>query len=171
MPTTRYVPIHVNYRDFVLLLITDVKTSGNHNYEHIPFDILKDQTDKGPLWDVTKNFRGFWYTPSSGALALAPGAGIGGALEISEGPGWLNFGGYWGDKKWPVNKFGQFCVGSECHMEDGPLGKHASRIENNYRSPVHFIGPLFKNLGRTAPCQDETKCTVQTKLLISASDG
>lgn len=123
MPTMRYAPNHVNRRNFVSLLITDVKTSGDHNYEHIPFDILKDQTDKGPMWDVTKNFRGFWYTPSTGEVSLAPGAGPGGAIEVSEGPNWLNFGGFWGDQKWPINKFGQFCVGQECHMEDGPTGK------------------------------------------------
>lgn len=122
-------------------------TPGNHNYQHIPFDLLKDQTDKGPLWDVTKNFRGFWYNPSSRVVTPATGAGIGGQSQIPEGPGWLNFAGFWGDQKWPTNRFGQYCAGNECHMADGPTG------------------PLAKNLGRTVPCQDETKCPIQTRLV------
>jgi len=98
------------------------------------------------MWDVTRNFRGFWYTPSSGVVSLASGAGTGGTAEVSEGPSWLNFGGYWGDQKWPIDKKGQYCAGDECYIEDGPTG------------------PLSKNLGRTAPCQDESSCTVQTSL-------
>lgn len=121
-------------------------TPGDHNYEHIPFDILKDQTDKGPLWDVTKNYRGFWYDPPNGVVSHSPGAGIGGSVQLLEGSRWLNFSGFWGDKKWPTSRFGQYCVGTECLIGDGPTG------------------PLFKNLGRTVPCQDERKCPVLTSL-------
>lgn len=119
------------------------------------------------MWDVTENFRGFWYTPSSGAVSLAPGAGTGGADEVSEGPSWLDFGGCWGDQKWPTDKKGQYCVDDECYIEDGPTGMISlvpGHPTDNHRSPVHLIGPLFKNLGRTAPCQDESSCTVQTSL-------
>jgi len=120
-------------------------TSGDHDYT-LPLGLLKDQTNKGPIWDVTKNFRGFWYTPSSGAISIAPGAASGGLVQSSEGTSWLNFGGPWGDQKWPTNKFGQYCIGDECHISDGPTG------------------PLSKNLGRTVPCQDESSCTVKTSL-------
>lgn len=121
-------------------------TSGNHTYEQAPIGNSTDQTNKGPIWDIAENFRGFWYNPSNGALSLALGAGTGGALEISEGPSWLNFSGYWGDQKWPIAKPGQYCVQDECLIDDGPTG------------------PLSKNLGRTAPCQNESSCNVQTSL-------
>ena len=76
------------------------------------------------MWDVTKNFRGYWYTPSNGAIDPAPGAGTGGALQPTEGTSWLNFAGMWGDQKWPTNRFGQYCLGNECHISGGPSGKH-----------------------------------------------
>lgn len=87
---TAAIGTHANYairpsvldRDVAPLLIAGVKTPGDHNYEHNPFDILKDQTNEGPIWDVTKNFRGFWYTPSNGAVSLASGAGPGGGIQI-----------------------------------------------------------------------------------------
>jgi hypothetical protein len=120
-------------------------TAGEHDYT-LPLGLLSDQTDEGPIWDVTKNFRGFWYDPSTGGLSLAPGAGSGGTVQYSEGTSWLNFGGGWGDEQWPTNKFGQYCLGEECHITSGPTG------------------PLAKNLGRTAVCQNENPCTIQTTL-------
>jgi hypothetical protein len=137
---------HANYpvrlrpfhgRNLSSLLIAGVQKAGNQNYEHIPFDILKDQTDKGPVWDVTKNFRGFWYNPSSGAISIASGAGPGGANQPSEGASWLNFSGFWGDKKWPTSRFGQYCVADECLMEDGPTGKQATRFPPNHNRSPH----------------------------------
>ena len=107
----------------------DIKTSGNHTYEQASIGNSTDQTDKGPIWDIVKNFRGFWYDPSSGALSLALGAGTGGALEVSEGPSWLNFSGYWGDQKWPTTRPGQYCVQDECLINDGPTGKGAAPIQ------------------------------------------
>lgn len=79
------------------------------------------------MWDITKNFRGFWYTPSNGEISLALGAGTGGALQISEGPSWLDFGGFWGDQQWPTSRAGQYCVDGECLIDDGPTGKHTIR--------------------------------------------
>lgn len=76
---------------------------------------------------MTKNFRGFWFDSSTGALSLATGAGSGGLSQASEGTSWLNFGGAWGDKQWPTDKLGQYCIGDECHISDGPTGKHVAR--------------------------------------------
>jgi hypothetical protein len=122
--TTRYVPICV-----VLYIISSssigAKTPGDHDYSS-PLGPLKDQTNQGPIWDVTKNFRAFWYTPSSGAVSLGSGGGAGGLLQPSEGASWLNFGGAWGDKQWPIDRFGQYCVADQCHITDGPTGKHVT---------------------------------------------
>ena len=154
-------------RDINFVLTAGIKTSGNHTYEQASIGNSTDQTNKGPIWDIAENFRGFWYNPSNGALSLALGAGSGGALEISEGPSWLNFSGYWGDQKWPTTGSEQYCVQDECLIDDGPTGKDAAPIQvpaNSYRLPLRSIGPLSKNLGRTAPCQNESSCNVQTNL-------
>jgi len=121
-------------------------TSGDHTYNHSPLGNSTDQTNQGPIWDVTKNFRGFRYSPSNNVISIAPGAGTGGALQVSEGASWLDFGGFWGDQKWPINKAGQYCLDGECLIDGGPTG------------------PLSKNLGRTTPCQDDSSCNVQTSL-------
>jgi len=91
------------------------------------------------MWDITKNFRGFCY--SDGAIDAAPGAGTGGDLQPTEGTSWLNFAGLWGDRKWPTNKFGQYCLGDECHIGDGPTGKHPTRA-GTFREPfMHHRSP------------------------------
>lgn len=139
------------------------KTSGNHTVGP-----SQDQTDKGLIWDVTKNFRGFWYNPSSGAISIAPGAGSGGLVQPSEGTSWLNFSGFWGDKKPPIEKPGQRCILDQCLISDGPSGEHVARIDGVRKftntHTFHTIGPLSKNLGRIVPCQDESSCTVQISL-------
>lgn len=125
MPITRYV--WANGRDIVSSLIVGAKTSGNHTYVQSSLvGNSTDQTNRGPIWDITKSFRGFWYATSDGAVSLAPGAGTGGVFEISEGPSWLNFGGYWGDQRWPTTKPGQFCEYDDCLIDDGPTGKRVT---------------------------------------------
>jgi len=122
-------------------LITGAKTSGDHPYS-LPLGLLKDQTNKGPRWDITKNFRGFWYNPSNGAIDAAPGAGSGGDLQPGEGTSWLNFGGQWGDKQWPTSKLGQYCLFDQCNIVGGPTGKRATCAG----APRDFIPayPIFR---------------------------
>ena len=84
---------------------------------------------------MTQNFRGFWYTPSTGTINAVPGAGPGGVAQPGEGASWLNFGGQWGDEKWPTKKFGQYCIADECHIAGGPTGKHAVRAGAPRESP------------------------------------
>ncbi|KAL4245139.1 Vacuolar Protein Sorting-Associated [Abortiporus biennis] len=124
-------------------------TPGSHL--HGPLNALNDRTDQGPLWDVTLNFRAFWFDNTTQTFSIASGGrGVGGAEENrgEEGTGWLNFGGNWGDQQYPVPEHGQFCLNiiGECKYSDGPTG------------------PIAKNLGRTAVCQDESNCTIQTSL-------
>ena len=125
-----------------------------------------DRTNKGPIWDMTKNFRGFWYSQSGGGVDVASGAGSGGAGQPLEGASWLKFGGLWGDKQWPTNRHGQYCVGKNCLVDDGPTGKHTDRwrLRIVVAHPVYPIGPLGKNLGRAAVCQNESGCKIQNSL-------
>lgn len=123
-PITRYVLISINGRHPISSFVADTKTAGDQDYV-LPLGLLKDKTDKGVLWDVTKNFRGYRYNPSDKTIQAAAGAGPGGDLQDGEGTDWLNFRGQWGDRQWPTKKHGQYCLGSECHIVGGPTGKHA----------------------------------------------
>lgn len=95
-------------------------TPGSHL--HGPMNLLNDRTDDGPLWDVSLNFRGYWFDNSTQTFSLARGANIGGKEEVVEGTGWLEFEGMWGDQQYPVPEHGQFCVMDNCHFTDGPTG-------------------------------------------------
>lgn len=56
---------------------------GNH--PHGPMNALSDVTDAGPLWDITLNFRGYWFDNSTEMFSVAGGVGRGGREERSEG--------------------------------------------------------------------------------------
>ena len=48
----------------------------------------------------------------------------------------------------------------------------AHRYLASYRRSLRFpIGPLSKNLGRTAPCQDESNCPIKTTLTAKEADS
>ena len=102
-------------------------TPGDHL--HGPFNILNDRTDSGALWDVTKNFRAFWFDKDTGIFSLAGGIGNGGFEEAHrcEGPGWIQFKGMWGDQRYPVPEHGQACLDvfgqEECTFDNGPTGE------------------------------------------------
>ena len=98
---------------------------GDHQHD---FPLLFDHTDAGTLWDVSLNFRGFWFDNSSQTFMPAAGVSVGGEEEAQgEGVGWLDFLGRWGDKQYPLLFRGQFCitlpsVGKQCKQSDGPTG-------------------------------------------------
>ncbi|ODV88964.1 hypothetical protein CANCADRAFT_132337 [Tortispora caseinolytica NRRL Y-17796] len=99
---------------------------GKHPHD-IPYSILDDFTDKGPLWDPQKNFLGYTYDGRNVHTAVTD-------MHDDDG-GWLLFPGHWGDMKLapedPRQKFHPF----EWRFIDGPTG------------------PLTKNLFRTDVCQ------------------
>jgi hypothetical protein len=122
-------------------------TAGEQDYEpEVPGGILHDSTDAGFYWDVTKNYRGYWYDVSSQVFTSSGGGGQGGLLQASEGVGWLKFAGMWGDAQIKDLVDGQVCIGQQCIYTAGPTG------------------PWMKNLGRTAVCQNEDKCTIKTSI-------
>ncbi|OJT10014.1 hypothetical protein TRAPUB_13503 [Trametes pubescens] len=125
-------------------------TPGKHCHD-LPLDLLCDQTDAGPLWDPTLNFRGFWFDSATNTFSVAGGADVGGQEEPAEGAGWLSFAGAWGDEQYKILEHGQYCIETpdvvdECEFVSGPTG------------------PIAKNLGRTAVCQKEDSCTIETSL-------
>ncbi|KAH9932056.1 uncharacterized protein BXZ73DRAFT_89999 [Epithele typhae] len=116
-------------------------TPGQHCHD-LPGDLLCDQTDAGLLWDPALNYRAFWYDPAANAFT---------APIDAEGASWLSFTGMWGDEQYRVLEHGQYCIVigdlvNECRFSSGPTG------------------PIAKNLNRTAVCQKEDGCTVETSL-------
>lgn len=98
-------------------------TPGDHPHA-LPLGLLIDHTDAGPLWDITANFRGFWFDNSTRTFTSAGGAGVGGIRQEEEGVGWLSFAGRWGDKQYRLFEHGQYCVGTDaCLYVDGPQGE------------------------------------------------
>ena len=122
---------------------------GTEDYT-VAFDIVTDKTDAGFAWDMAQNYRGYWYDTASGTFSEAGGASVGATEEGStttvEGATWLQWLGSWGDEKYATSRSGQYCLFGECHYTSGPTG------------------PVDKNLGRTAMCQDETDCTIYTSV-------
>ncbi|KAK1759088.1 hypothetical protein QBC47DRAFT_371048 [Echria macrotheca] len=116
-------------------------TAGTQEYT-IAAGLITDTTDKGFAWDPALNYRGYWYDPASKTFTSAGGAGTGGAEQATETATWLNWLGQWGDAQYPNGQNGQYCLFSECHYAAGPTG------------------PVDKNLGRAAVCENESKCTI-----------
>ncbi|KAK6520560.1 Vacuolar protein sorting-associated protein 62 [Arthrobotrys conoides] len=114
-------------------------TAGKQEYI-VPFGLLADNTDTGPLWDLSLNSRMYNYNLSN--HLLLPSA------NNPEAPiSWFYFDGHWGDKFYPFNDTRQYGLLGEAHYVSGPLG------------------PRWKNLGRTGVCQrDDEECIIMTQL-------
>ena len=115
---------------------------GVHPYV-LPFGLLHDETDRGPLWDPKLNSHMFTYdyvTDTLRAGNLTPLAPI----------HWFYFAGHWGDKLYPMSDPRQYEFVGQYHYVSGPLG------------------PRFKRLGRRTVCQSPGPCVV--RLSISAEE-
>ncbi|KAH8704735.1 hypothetical protein BGW36DRAFT_392522 [Talaromyces proteolyticus] len=102
-------------------------TPGIHEYV-LPWGLLHDQTDRGPLWDPVLNSHYYTYnylTDTLRASNLSP-------LAPTE---WFYFNGHWGDKFYPLGDPRQYRFAGQYHYSNGPLG------------------PRFKHLGRRKVCQ------------------
>jgi hypothetical protein len=103
------------------------RTSGVHRYI-LPFGLLADHTDRGFLWDPTKNLMSYVYDVQHNELRP-------GDLTPDAPMGWFFFNGQWGDKIYPDNDSRQYRFYTEWRYVSGPTG------------------PLDKNLGREKICQ------------------
>ena len=121
---------------------------GQHSHD-LPFYMLSDFTDRGPLWDPRENYLAYIYNGEN--VLMADGSIPG--REESYGD-WLAFLGHWGDQKLgpldPRQRFHPF----EWRFIDGPTG------------------PLTKNLMRVKVCQRSKwwnifeRCRVRHKILM-----
>lgn len=115
-------------------------TPGTHPYV-LPWGILHDLTDRGPLWDPVLNSHAYTYDYKADILRSSnhtPTAPV----------GWFHFAGRWGDKFYPLNDRRQYRFAGQYHYVNGPLG------------------PKFKNLGRKKVCQgpETSPCVIKNWL-------
>ena len=110
-------------------------TPGLHPYV-IPWGLLHDQTDRGPLWDPLLNSHSYTYSLDEHKLRAS-------TLAPKAPTNWFWFAGHWGDKYYPLSDPRQYRFAGEYHYVNGPLG------------------PRFKNLGRKNVCQGNGPCRIK----------
>jgi hypothetical protein len=138
---------------------------GSHPYV-LPFGLLADVTDKGPLWDPALNYLAYHFNTDITHNADAHSISASGsrswwssrtpalsAQEMSESfqpassnpnapLSWWWYDGHWGDKFYDLGDRRQWRFAGQYHYVNGPFG------------------PRFKNLGRSRVCQSGGKCRI-----------
>ena len=115
-------------------------TPGSHPYI-LPLGLLHDETDRGPLWDPTKNMHTYEYNVSTDHLRPTN--------DTPSSPiDWFYFRGHWGDKRYDLSDNRQYVFAGQYHYVNGPLG------------------PRAKNLNRKSVCQgrDIDPCVIRHRL-------
>jgi hypothetical protein len=140
-------------------------TPGNHPYI-LPFGLLADVTDRGPLWDPALNYLAYHFNTSithdqdakSFASAFHSQTDEMKIMQDTLQPAscnpaaptsWLWYRGHWGDKFYELADWRQWRFVGQYHYVNGPFG------------------PLFKNLGRSKVCQSSGSC----RILESIKEG
>lgn len=139
---------------------------GTHPYV-LPFGLLADVTDKGPLWDPALNYYAYHFNTSithnvDAKVFPAPNGLTSQSVEdsvaaqrkrmldtfepASNNPtaptSWFWYTGHWGDKFYELGDWRQWRFVGQYHYVNGPLG------------------PRFKNLGRSKVCQSGWSCRI-----------
>lgn len=123
---------------------------GNHAYI-LPFGLLKDVTDKGPLWDPALNNYAYHYDLTKGEQEDAdpdvdePEALTPAASNPHAPTSWFHFDGRWGDNVYSLADQRQWRLFGQYHYVAGP------------------DGPKFKTLARSKMCQRK-QCRVLWEL-------
>ena len=110
-------------------------TPGLHPYI-LPWGILHDQTDRGPLWDPSLNVRSFTWDYKEKIVRSS-------TRNPTAPTEWFHYAGHWGDKYYPLSDPRQYRFAGQYHYVNGPTG------------------PRFKNLGREKVCQGERPCKIR----------
>jgi len=128
-------------------------TPGKHPYV-LPFGLLADVTDRGPLWDPAQNYLAYFYNTSithdQDAKSMPSSLSQNHMKDIlqpaasnPDAPtGWWWFKGHWGDKFYELGDERQWRFVGQYHYVNGPYG------------------PRYKNLGRSRPCQSGLRCVI-----------
>ncbi|KAG6041983.1 hypothetical protein E4U41_007502 [Claviceps citrina] len=130
-------------------------TPGDHPYV-LPFKMLKDVSDKGPLWDPALNNYAYHYDyklerhtrmdeEAVGAAKKDPPSLVPAATNPDAPTSWFHFDGYWGDRLYTLADMRQWRLFGQYHYVTGPSG------------------PKFKQLSRSKMCQ-RRHCRILYKL-------
>lgn len=113
---------------------------GTHPYI-LPWGLLHDTTDRGPLWDPVLNYHSYTYDLENDTLRAS-------TLTPHAPTEWFYYSGHWGDKFYPLGDSRQYRFAGQYHYVNGP------------------IGPRFKNLGRRHICQgpEDKPCVIRDSL-------
>ncbi|KAF7550968.1 hypothetical protein G7046_g7853 [Stylonectria norvegica] len=123
---------------------------GTHSYI-LPFRLLKDQTDKGALWDPALNNYAYHYdytleNPEQHTDVLREPKSLIPAASNPQAPtSWFHFRGRWGDEVYSLADSRQWRFFGQYHYVTGP------------------DGPKFKSLQRGKLCQSQ-KCNIAYEL-------
>lgn len=120
-------------------------TPGLHPYV-LPWGILHDQTDRGPLWDPSLNSHTYTYDYKKDILRPSN-------YTPDSPTSWFHFAGHWGDKFYPLGDKRQYRFAGQYHYVNGPLG------------------PKFKNLGRKKICGGPESQPCVIKHWLGAGQG
>ncbi|KAJ4302495.1 Vacuolar protein sorting-associated protein 62 [Collariella sp. IMI 366227] len=107
---------------------------GLHPYV-LPFKLLKDITDKGPLWDPALNHFAYWYDyevdrDEAGNSTIQERSSLSPAASNPDLPtSWFHFEGSWGDDIYPLSDQRQWRLFGEYHYITGPLGPKAKWLD------------------------------------------
>lgn len=112
-------------------------TPGLHPYI-LPWGMLHDQTDRGPLWDPTLNAKSYLYDHHNRTLRTS-------TLNPKAPTSWFDYAGHWGDKYYELSDPRQYRLAGQYHYVNGPSG------------------PKFKNLQRQHVCQARGKCHIRDR--------
>jgi hypothetical protein len=111
-------------------------TPGDHAYV-LPFNMLKDVTDRGPVWDPAMNTYAYFYDYEKGRdeSASKPKSLTPAASNPDAPTSWFHYSGPWGDELYQLRDERQWRIFGQYHYVTGPLG------------------PKFKMLERERVCQ------------------
>ncbi|KAL9112559.1 MAG: hypothetical protein Q9227_003130, partial [Pyrenula ochraceoflavens] len=135
-------------------------TPGTHAYI-LPWGLLHDVTDRGPLWDPALNVHSYTYDyleddlRSSNRTPTAPTE-------------WFYFNGHWGDKFYPLSDSRQYRFAGQYHYVNGPLGP---RFKNLGRRKYPFMHPPNWREPITYPANNDLSSTVASLLTMATTSS
>ena len=110
----------------------------------LPWSLLHDTTDRGPLWDPSLNVKSYVYDPKTDLLRSS-------TLNPRAPTGWFHYAGRWGTLPFPYSDSRQYSLAGEYHYKIGPTG------------------PKFKFLDRQAICPKARRCNVKNSVKLGRS--
>ena len=99
-------------------------TPGSHPYV-LPFGLLHDITDRGPIWDPSLNLHALSYNITSKTVSPTD-------ITPFAATAWFDFVGHWGDKYYPLDDPRQYTFAGYYHYGSGPLGPKFKRLDNEH---------------------------------------